>query len=131
MSDEMERGQIEKAPQTSDHTRNSATVRYKPPVVSSRTLLAEMHAQPPAPKPVASVHQQPARPWDFLKRLSLNTHSGWLITTLVLILVITMTLSFGFTKGWFDAKITLGASVVFFVVLVGAMVIAHWPYRSR
>ena len=130
MSDEMERGQIEKANLTSDQIRNLATVRYNRPVVSSRSLLAEMPAQPPAPQPAAAAHQA-ARPWDFLKRLSRSDHSGWLITALVLILVVTMTLSFGFAKGWIDAQTTLCASVVFFVLLVGTMVIAHWPYRNR
>lgn len=130
MSDEMERGEIERANQASDHIRNPATARYNHSVVSSRSLLVEMPAQPPVHKPVATVHQ-PGRPWDFLKRLSRSDHSGWLITTFISILVITMTLSFGFAKGWFDTKITLSASVVFFVLLAIAMLIAHWPFRNR
>lgn len=129
MSDEMERGQTEKANQTRDYTRNSATSRYNVPVVSSRSLIVEMPPQR-IPKPTGTTHQ-PARPWDFLKRLSRSDHSGWLITTLVFILVVTMTLSFGFAKGWIDAQITLGASMIFFVVLVGAMLIAHWPSRNH
>lgn len=125
MSDEMERGQIEKA----NHTRNPAAARYNVPVVSSRSLVVGMRAQP-VPKPVTTTHQ-PARPWDFLKRLGRSDHSGWLITTLVFILVVTMTLSFGFAKGWIDAKIALNASIVFFVVLLGTMLIAHWPSHNR
>ncbi len=126
MSDKMERGQVEK---TSDHARDHATARYSVPVVSSRSLVAGMHAHH-GTKPVASTHQR-ARPWDFLKRLSRSDHSGWLITTLVFILVVTMTLSFGFAKGWIDAKVALGASAVFLVVLLATMVIAHWPSRNR
>ena len=129
MSDEMERGQLEKTHQASDHTRNPATARYNVPVVSSRFLLTGIHSQPGA-KPVATTHQ-PARPWDFLKSLSRSDHSGWLFTTLIAILVVTMTLSFSFAKGWIDAKTTLGASIIFFVVLLGVMIIAHWPSHNR
>lgn len=60
-----------------------------------------------------------------------SDHRGWLFTTLVFILVVTMSLSFGFAKGWIDVKITLGASLVFLGILLTALVIAHWPYRSR
>ena len=126
MSDERERGPIER---TSDHTRNSATAPYNAPVVSSRSLVAGMRAQHAA-RPVVTSHQ-PARPWDFLKHLSRSDHSGWLITTLVFIMVITMTLSFSFAKGWIDVKIALGASVIFFVVLLVTLVIAHWPSPNR
>src|SRR4051794_40631988 len=104
MSDEMERGQVEK---TSDHTRNAAAARYGAQVVSSRSLVVGMRGQHAA-KPVSATHQ-PARPRDFIKRLSRSDHSGWLTTTLVFILLVTMTLSFGFAKGWIDAKLALGA----------------------
>ncbi len=77
----------------------------------------------PAPEP-------PPRPWDFLKRISRSGHSAWLVTTLVFILVVAMSLSFGFVKGWLDPTSTLIASVVFLVLLLAAMLVAHWPSHN-
>ena len=125
MSDPMERGQLEIATPARRHTSNSAVSTYNSLAAANRpwpgSAMPE-NSTPPPPDP-------PSRPWDVLKRLNRTGHNGWLVTTLVMILVVTMSLSFGFAKGWLDAKTTLTASVVFLVLLFGAMLIAHWPFR--
>ena len=130
MSDEMERGRFEIANQTLDHTSNPAAPTYKFRVVSNRSLLAGMVSQPGQTLPrntSLTPSNEPSQSADFLKRITRNGHSGWLIATLGVILVITMSLSFGFTRGWLDANTTLTASVVSLVLLFGVMLVAHWP----
>jgi ribose/xylose/arabinose/galactoside ABC-type transport system permease subunit len=137
----MERGPFDISGQALDHTSNSAAVRYNNSVVSTRSLLASMSGKPnpnfanmpplvltktTSPEP----EEQPVRRWGFITRMNRNGHNAWLISTLVFILVVAMSLSFGFVKGWVDAKTTLTASVVFLALLFVAMLIAHWPSRQ-
>lgn len=133
MSEQMERNQLEIPNPAHNHTSNPAVPTYNIVVVSNRSWLAGMNGQPGQTLPGNSTltpSNEPARPWGFLKGITGNDHSGWLITTLVLILVVTLSLSFGFVKGWLDAKVTLTTSVIFLVLLFGAMLVAHWPSRN-
>jgi hypothetical protein len=91
--------------------------------VSDNNLTSPTSEVPPAP-------EQPPRPWDFLKRISRTGHSVWLVTTLIFILMVAMSLSFAFVKGWLDPKSTLTVSIIFLVLLFAAMLVAHWPSRN-
>lgn len=136
MPDELERGQFEEIKQKLDPGSSPAASHSSLPAVPTRPRPAGMSANPDPDLPGQSASStdpdptgQTSKPWDFLKRISHHGHSGWLITTLVFILVVAMSLSFGFVKGWLDPRITLTASIVFLVLLFAAMLVAHWPSR--
>lgn len=132
MSNTVERGQLQIA---RDHTSNPVATMDVPAVADR--LESGLSAN--SPSTTANPPERPrnglqvwlqSQPWNFVKRLNQTGHNGWLVTTLVLIMVVAMSLSFGFVRGWLDAKSTLTASVVFLVLLLVAMVIAHWPSRT-
>jgi hypothetical protein len=142
MSNKGEQGQLKITGQAFDSTSNSAAPRYNLSAVHSRPLitgitvksdpgLAVSGNNPATPtREVPPAPEEPPRPWDFLKRISRTGHSGWLVTTLIFILIVAMSLSFAFVKGWLDPKSTLIVSIIFLVLLFAAMLIAHWPSRN-
>src|SRR4051812_43434734 len=100
MSNTVERGQL---PIARSHTSNS---------VATLDVLAAADRPAGSSSPTLNSAEQPrnplqiwlqSQPWNFVKRLNQTGHNGWLVTTLVLIMVVTMSLSFGFVRGWVDA----------------------------
>lgn len=132
MSNTVERGQLQIA---RDHTSNPVATVNAPAVADRPGSTLPASSPSPTPEPPDRPKSKlqgwlQIQPWNFLKRLNQTGHNGWLVTILVVILVVAMSLSFGFVRGWLDAKSTLTASAAFFVLLLVAMVIAHWPSRS-
>jgi hypothetical protein len=142
MSNKWEQGQLKITGPAFDSTSNSTASRYNLPAVHSRPLITGITVKsdpgsavsgnnPPTPtSKVLPAPEQPPKPWDFLKRISRTGHSVWLVSTLVFILMVAMSLSFAFVKGWLDPKSTLTVSIIFLVLLFATMLVAHWPSRN-
>src|SRR5689334_1946082 len=98
MSNTVERGQLQIA---RDHTSNPVATLDVPALADRPGSTLPAGSPSPTPDPPQNRLQGwfQSQPWNFIKRLNQTGHNGWLVTILVTILVVAMSLSFGFVRG--------------------------------